>query len=518
MMRLTAVCCFLLAGVGLAQTNPASPPAACTNLGSFRIPGVALEITGTEWVPARDEAPATPGPPRGYAGPLPAYCRVDGVINRRAGVDGKEYGIGFAIALPGNWNHDFLMLGGGGLNGSIPPLTGGNADGGKPGLARGFAVAANDTGHKGTGGFDASFRRDQQAVLDFAYVANGRVAEVVKLFIAEYYGQPAAHSYFMGCSTGGREGMILSQRYPMYFDGVVAGAPAMRTGLSNLATRWARVTFNQIAPKDASGNPITGEALSETDKKLVIDALVARCDARDGVADGMIFDVLGCDFDPGVPACNGPKSDSCLLPQQVDAVRKAFSGPKDSRGYQVYTRFPFDTGINAKTGISGLLSPGPSPVGRGGSPFKQDVDREAIAGENPLGDPLFTNLSTFSGHGGKLLFYHGVSDPWFSALDTLDYYQKMSEQNGGLEKVLDWSRLYFVPGMGHCGGGTATLDQFDMLTAVTEWVEKGTAPDSVVATGRAFPGRSRPLCPSPKFAHYKGQGDPEDAGNYECRE
>ena len=514
-MRIIGLCLVLLAGVGFAQDRPATP-AACGNLADFRIAGVNLEVTSTQWVPARAEAPSRA---RGYAGPLPAYCRVEGVLNRRTGVDGKEYGIGFAIALPEGWNGGFLMLGGGGLNGSIPDLAGGPANGGKPGLARGFAVAGNDTGHKGTGAFDASFRRDQQAVLDFAYVANGRVAEVTKLFIAEYYGRTAAHSYFMGCSTGGREAMIMTQRYPTYFDGVVSGAPAMRTGLSNLATRWARVAFNRIAPKDASGNPMPGGALSETDRKLVIDALVARCDARDGIADGMIFDVAGCDFDPAALACGGAKNDSCLSAEQVAAIKKAFAGPTDSRGFQVYPGFPFDTGINAKAGIPGLLSPGPSPVGgRRGPELEQDVDREAIAGANPLGDPLFTNLSTFSGRGGKLVFFHGVSDPWFSAFDTLDYYRKMSGENGGPEQVLNWSRYFMVPGMGHCGGGEATLDQFDMLTAISDWVEKGIAPDSVVASGRAFPGRTRPLCPYPKFAHYTGTGDPENAANYECRE
>ena len=126
-------------------------------------------------------------------------------------------------------------------------------------------------------------------------------------------------------------------------------------------------------------------------------------------------------------------------------------------------------------------------------------------------------MSTFSGHGGKLLFYHGVSDPWFSAIDTVDYYQKMSADNGGADQVAGWSRLFLVPGMGHCQGGQATLDGFDLLGAVVDWVEKGTAPDLVTATGRSFPGRSRPLCPYPQHTHYKGAGDIEDAKNFECR-
>jgi hypothetical protein len=151
-----------------------------------------------------------------------------------------------------------------------------------------------------------------------------------------------------------------------------------------------------------------------------------------------------------------------------------------------------------------------------------DVDQRLFA---LLGNPLealtdttWTNLGTFSGHGGKLLFYHGMSDQAFSAMDTLDYYQRMAKANGGMDKVQNWSRMYLVPGMYHCRGGEFALDNFDLLTAVVDWVEKGTPPDSVIATGKAFPGRSRPLCAYPKYAYYKGQGDPEDAKNFECRE
>ena len=153
---------------------------------------------------------------------------------------------------------------------------------------------------------------------------------------------------------------------------------------------------------------------------------------------------------------------------------------------------------------------------------KQDVDAEAaVVDNNPtarIGDSYsWVNLNSFSSHGGKLIFYHGVSDPWFSAKDTIDYYQRMTAANGGESKVKDWSRLFLAPGMGHCGGGSATLDTFDMLTASVDWVEKGHAPESVTATGRAFPGRSRPLCAYPAHAQYKGQGNLEDVANFECQ-
>jgi feruloyl esterase len=145
-----------------------------------------------------------------------------------------------------------------------------------------------------------------------------------------------------------------------------------------------------------------------------------------------------------------------------------------------------------------------------------DVDKEALAAIQPLVDSMSTNLTTFSANGGKLIFYHGDSDPWFSPLDTFGYYKDVAAANGGLEAVSKWSQFYFVPGMSHCGGGQG-LDQFDLLAAIVNWVEKGAVPTSVIATGKAFRGRSRPLCAYPKHAHYKGQGDTEDAANFECR-
>ena len=179
------------------------------------------------------------------------------------------------------------------------------------------------------------------------------------------------------------------------------------------------------------------------------------------------------------------------------AIEKGFAGPKDSRGKQVYPGFFYDTGIAAQGGgIPGLLNPGTSPVGGPVAAVTQDVDAEAaVADNNPvsrIGDSSsWVNLNSFSSHGGKLIFYHGVSDPWFSAKDTVDYYQRVAAASGGEAKLKGWSRLFLSPGMGHCGGGSATLDTFDMLSASVAWVEKGQAPQSVIATGRAFPGRSR---------------------------
>ena len=502
-----------------AQTNP-----KCADMTKLRAPGVTLEITRAEAMPAGRAAGARGGR-GGAAGPeLPAHCRIDGIMDKRTGTDGKTYGIRFAIALPDNWTGQYLQQGGGGLNGTVGEPTGAQAAGDKPALVRGFAVATTDTGHQSSGGgFDGSFMQDQQAALDFAYVANGRVAVLAKQIIESYYGKPVAHSYFVGCSTGGREAMLMSQRYPLYFDGIVAGAPAMRTGHSNLATRTVTVNLNRIAPRGPTGAPLPGGGLTDGDRKAIVAKLLDVCDARDGTKDGMVFDITGCTFRPADLQCPASKMEGCLSKEQADAITIAFAGPKDSRGNQVYPGFFFDTGITATGGgIPGLLATGNSPIGPPTTSVQQDIDAEAArVNSNPtslIGDSwTWTNLNTFSSHGGKLIFYHGVSDPWFSAKDTIDYYQRMSTANGGDAKVKDWSRLFLSPGMGHCNGGSATLDTFDMLSAAVNWVEKDTPPESITATGRAFPGRSRPLCPYPAHAQYSGAGDPENASSYSCR-
>jgi hypothetical protein len=504
----------------LAPAMNVSAAGACSDLTEFKVPGIVMEITRAVRVPP-GKAPAIPNQTSSDA-LLPAYCRADGVIDKRIGRDGKPYAIGFAIALPENWNGRFLFQGGGGLNGTVrPPVGMRNTE--TPALAEGFAVVSTDTGHQSEAAFDNSFFRDQQAALNFLYQAIGKVAVVAKEIVAHHYGTAAKRSYYVGCSTGGREGMIMSQRYPDYFDGIVSGAPAMRTNYSNLADRWVATALNAIAPKDENGRPIGERAFTPGERKLVIDSFLKQCDAKDGVADGMVFNPLACDFDPRALVCKGAKNDTCLTPQQADALVKGFAGPKDSKGTQVYPGFFFDTGIAAsgRGVIPGLLLAGSSPVGPPNFATDMDVDQAAAAANDAIhmlsNSYQWTQLDTFSGRGGKLIFYHGISDPWFSAKDTIQYYERLAADNGGTAAVDQWSRLFLVPGMGHCRGGEAALDQFDMVSAIVDWVENGRAPDAVISTGSAFPGRSRPLCPYPKYAHYKGTGDPEKAESFECR-
>ena len=242
--------------------------------------------------------------------------------------------------------------------------------------------------------------------------------------------------------------------------------------------------LNTVAPKDATGRANPRAALSDDQKKTVMDGLLRACDEADGLKDGMIFNTIACRFDPKTLVCDASKSAGCLTAAQADAIEKGFAGPKDSKGRAVYPGFPFDTGINSTEGIPGLLHGGSNPVGPPFSSTTMDVDARAAAAAASQTDILtatasWTNLNTFSGRGGKLLFFHGVSDPWFSALDTIDYYDRITTANGGPEKVREWSRLYLAPGMEHCSGGAAAVDSFDLLSAVVDWVEKGAAPNSV---------------------------------------
>jgi hypothetical protein len=196
---------------------------------------------------------------------------------------------------------------------------------------------------------------------------------------------------------------------------------------------------------------VSGRVFSDSDKKLIVNSVLEQCDAADGLKDGMIFNSRACHFDPAKLTCKGAKAEGCLTSAQVSAIQKGFAGPKNARGVPVYPGFPFDAGIAAsgQGAIPGLLNPGPSPVGGPNLSLELDVDEAAAAiaadSRTALTDTVSTNLSTFAGHGGKLIFYHGMSDPWFSPLDTVGYYERLGN-------VSQWSRLYLVPGMGHCNG------------------------------------------------------------------
>jgi feruloyl esterase len=495
---------MLSALMAVASAPPATAADSCPALAKFSMPGQTIVIEEAKRV-AADTGKS-----------VPAHCRVSGILGPRTGRAGQRYGIGFALALPANWNGRFLFQGGGGLNGSIAPPLGAQFAGEHSALERGFAVASTDSGHRGAV-FDASFFADQQAAIDFLHEGVARTTVVAKQILARYYGKAAAHAYFVGCSTGGREAMMMSQRFPDYFDGIVAGAPAMRTSFSNLGLRHATMALNAIAPRDAEGRPVTRAALSDSDRQLIVNGVLEKCDALDGSQDGLIFTPQDCAFDPGALQCAGAKTDRCLTAGQVGAVRAVMAGPKTASGIPVYAGYWFDTGIANTRGLPGILA-GPM-IPEGAVPgATMDVEAAAFTAMDAramLGDTnAWTNLGTFRGHGGKLVFVHGVSDPWFSARDTVDYYQRLARDNTDTP-IADWSRLFLVPGMGHCGGGERTLDRVDLLTAIFDWVERGQAPERVLATGAMAPGESRPLCPWPAHAQFQ-QGDPREAASYRC--
>jgi pimeloyl-ACP methyl ester carboxylesterase len=503
---LLATLLFLAALAARAQ----SQEAACSALAGWTGGARDLQISEARFYADR----SVRGP--GGNQTLPPHCHVAGSFEHRTGVNGVEYAIGFAINLPEDWNGRFLFQGGGGLNGAVREPIGATAAGTRSALARGFAVVSTDSGHTG-GGFDASFMADQQALLNFQFEANAKTTtEVARPMVEAYYGSAPHHSYFVGCSTGGREGMIMAERFPQLFDGIVSGSPAMRTTVSNLALRWVSVQFGQAEDTDPR-DPFT-----EDEENLIMGTLLKQCDASDGLADGLIFNRASCDFDPRDLACSARSGQACLADDKAEALARAMAGPVTEGGTPVYVSFPYDSGIDDTGGLPGLLVAGGSPpIGPNGADMhSQDVAAEfvaAIQSNESIGSTAYQyNVSSFIGRGGKHIFYHGESDPWFSANDTVRYFETMGEFNGSVAPAEDYARLYLVPGMAHCAGGEKTVDSFDMLTPIVEWVENGEAPKAVTATGRSMPGQSRPLCPFPTYAHFEG-GDTAEANNYECR-
>jgi pimeloyl-ACP methyl ester carboxylesterase len=395
-------------------------------------------------IAAANVAPATTLTATYDAGSVaqPAHCVVRGIAAPRTGVDGKPYETRFELRLPTAWSGRFLYQGGGGNDGIVAPAVGRNT-GAFPetGLQRGFAVVTTDAGHQSP---TPEFGLDPVARTDHAYAAHERTYTIAQAIVSRYYGRAADRRYFVGCSGGGRQGMMFAQRYPSYFDGIAICAPAMRVSSgATIAAAWDTQTFLSVAPDNAEGQRVLSRAFSEADMTLVARGITAACDAADGATDGMVLTSFDFDRDP--------------------ARMQPFS-------------MVFDTYRDA-------------------------------------------TLAEFRKRGGKLLIFHGTADPIFSALESIDYYQRLTSNNGGAEATSQWARLFLVPGMNHCAGGPAT-DSFDGLGAITDWVEKQTAPARIEAsalpTSTFFPGRTRPLCPYPASARYTGTGSLEDGASFAC--
>lgn len=526
---------------------------ACADLAALSRPGlhiVRAEAVAAGTLPAENPARAAlTGAARARAA-LPAHCVVEGTINPRTGAGGQAFGIGFELRLPDAWNGRLLFQGGGGLDGVLNeavgaiPLAGATAP---PALTRGYAVVSTDSGHRGTSNRDASFGLDQQARLDFAYAAIGEVSREARALVAARYGRDPARAYYMGCSNGGRTAMMAAQRFPTLFDGVVAGNPGFRLSRAAVAQAWDVAAFARAAPRDAGGEPDLAAALSDADLRLVADAVLRRCDAADNLVDGSINAMAACRFDPAELRCPGAAGDrdagdrggdaaaGCLGGARVEALQRVFGGARDGQGRALYAGWPWDAGIAAPgwrawklgTARTPALNATLAPVALGLyfmtppvadlDPLALDFDRvaERTAQTAAINDATSTWLSSFAARGGRLLVYHGNSDPVFSAEDLTAYWRDLARDNGGLDALGGWARLFLVSGMTHCGGGPA-LDDFDPLAAIETWVEQGGAPERLLARGAAFPGRGRPLCPYPLEAHYTG-GDPQSADAFTCR-
>lgn len=536
--RLAAACAALLALGGCLDDDDDTPPELtaeerCTALATS--PPANTVLTTTYNAQGAVTVAGTA---------LNAHCQVDGKTNERVGTDGKNYAIGFRLRLPDNWNGRLVFMGGGGNDGSVGNGVGPNM-GAVPGpltpaLQQGWAVVGTDGGH--TGG-SAEFALDAQARIDHAYNAYDKTAVNAKAVIEKRFGRAPDKSYFQGCSGGGRQGMMFTQRFPSYFDGVVVHAPAMRVSSgATIAAMWNHIKLTAIAPVE-NGAPILSKAFSNADLTLVANRILQQCDALDGVADGMVNHIQACTFDPAVLHCPGAKDATCLSAQQVGALRSIFDGPRNSAGTRLYAGQPADPGIDQpgwrawtlgssttatpNSAYASLMSDAlrweffwPSDPTFNILNFDFDRDPLRMEAESSIYDTYRdASLAPYKGRGGKLMILHGMADAIFNINDSIDYYQRLAANNGGVAATQAFARLYAIPGENHCSGGRAT-DQIDALQAMVDWVERGPAPDRLLAAASAthplFPSRKRPLCPYPKYARYNGSGSVEAAESFSC--
>jgi feruloyl esterase len=474
---------------------------ACEALKKISLPTVT--ISAVEFVAAGVQQ--TAGGRAAQGGALPAHCRVTAVLKPSA-----DSHIEMELWMPAeNWNGKFLAVGNGGWAGSIQ--TGAIANG----MRRGYATASTDTGHKGG---SASFAVGHpEKLIDFGYRAMHEMAVQSKAIIGAFYGQGPRLSYYEGCSTGGRQGMMEAQRYPEDFDGIVAGAPVYNVLHLNISQVSLQVGMLREPSRMAPPAKVA----------LFANAVVAACDRNDGVADNIISEPRMCKFDPGVLLCPEGDADGCLTRAQVENARSAYQPVMTTRGELIYPgRSPgFESGWRIPTQgqpLNPLFGDTPRYIGRqdpNWDVMSFDLESDlALALKNggfiEAGNP---DLSAFKARGGKLLLYHGWADPGPAPENTINYYEAVHQRLGAPQD--NWMRLFLMPGVGHCGGGVGP-DQADFLGALERWREAGVAPDQILATrGGGRGGQaplSRPLCPYPQVARYAGSGSTDDAKNFTC--
>ncbi|TAJ93847.1 MAG: tannase/feruloyl esterase family alpha/beta hydrolase [Gammaproteobacteria bacterium] len=458
---------------------------------------------------------------------VPAHCRVNGTIDPE---------IHFQVNLPDRWNSRFYMVGNGGHAGQQPddpfqaPLR-------NQVLTQHFVMASTDTGHDSAKEPGASFvLSNPQKAIDYAFRAVHMTAVTAKQIANAFYDRPVSYSYWNSCSNGGRQGLLEAQRYPEDFDGIIAVAPWVdQTGFT-IGALW-----NQRALDEA---PVTAGKLT-----LIADRIMRHCDAVDGLVDGLIDDPRNCPLNVAevVPICQtGTDDDSCLTPAQAEAVQKVYDGPRDSRGRRIFHGFmpgseavvtgrdgsvnsgwmnlivsngpdarPADFGLAQDT-MRYLVFQPPRPDWNYRD-FDFDHDPELLERWSRLADATDINLRAFRARGGKLIITYGWADTILQPMMGVDYFEQAVTANG--PDGADFLRLFMAPGMSHCAGGNGP-DQHDAVTAIIDWVEKNHAPEALLArkivNGKVT--RSRPLCPYPQVARYRGQGSIDEAANFQCLE
>jgi feruloyl esterase len=448
----------------------------------------------------RAGAPAATGRPGG-ANPfatLAGFCRVAVTLKPAPRSEIKA-----EIWMPlSGWNGKLQVVGNGGFAGTISYAAMATA------LAAGYASASTDTGHTGP---SSNTFANEDSLIDFAYRAIHETTVAAKSTVNGFYGRAPRLSYFAGCSTGGRQALTAAQRYPEDFNGIVAGAPASHTSTQAFGQVW----FAQALADAAASLP--REKLS-----LVHDAVLNACDALDGAKDGVLENPLACTFDPKVLSCGeGGDQASCLTTAQVAAVQKVYAGPSNPRTHE-----PIYAGLErgSELGWSAV------PVGYAVDYFRYIVFKDpawdfktlnydshlaqAARSENLIFDATNPDLSAFTGRGGKLIMYQGWGEPGIPPANLVKYYGQVQTKTTSAASAV---RLFMVPGMGHCGGGTG-VNTFDMVTALDQWVSGGKAPTSIPASRvrNGTADRTRPLCPHPQIAIYKGSGSLDDATNFAC--
>jgi feruloyl esterase len=501
-MKFTVIVLSTLSIAGLFGGNAGAAPATCASLKQLKLADTT--ITAVETVPPGGFAPAGGrGGGAAYRN-LPEFCRVSATLTPTADSDIK-----IEIWLPATgWNGKFQAVGNGAWSGTIGYAAMADA------LRLGYATSSTDTGHEGG---SASFALGHpEKLIDFAYRSEHLMTVQAKAVINAFYGSAPKYSYWNGCSAGGRQAMKEAQMYPADFNGIIAGSPGLDwSGRTAQAVRIAQALQNEDA------------RLTAPQQSLLHAAALQACDANDGAKDGLIENPAACKFDPAVLQCKSAGAANCLSAAQVETARMMYSPISNPKTKRVITGLLpgselgwTNLGMTASARSTGLdhfryvIFKDPAWEI---SKLNLSADLPRLEeGESAALDARETNLKPFFDRGGKLLQYHGWSDPQISPLASPAYYDRVLAALG-VSTVTNSYRLFMVPGMGHCSGGEGPSD-FDKIGALEAWVELGKAPDRIIATHSTggTPDRTRPLCPYPQVARYKGAGSIDDAANFVC--